>query len=93
MCVLHIIDLGLHAHDYVHLSGDLNEGLAVIESLEDSGSVALLESLDGSGLGDGGISLLGLRELLLNRNRELILIHGLINFHSLEELGLIVVGW
>ena len=35
---LHIVDLGLHSLDGLHLSGDLNEGLAVIESLEDSGS-------------------------------------------------------
>ena len=31
---LHIVDLGLHALDGLHLSGDLNEGLTVIESLE-----------------------------------------------------------
>ena len=32
---LHIVDLGLHALDGLHLAGDLDEGLAVIESLDD----------------------------------------------------------
>merc|ERR1719291_789108 len=52
---LHIVDLGLHALDGLHLSGDLNEGLSVIESLEDSSGKGLLDVLDGSGLGNGGI--------------------------------------
>merc|ERR1719181_742734 len=34
---LHVVDLGLHALDGLHLAGDLDEGLSVIESLEDSG--------------------------------------------------------
>merc|ERR1719240_1675221 len=33
---LHIVDLWLHTLDGLHLSGDLNEWLSVIESLEDS---------------------------------------------------------
>ena len=33
---LHIVDLWLHAFDGLHLSGDLNEGLSIIKSLEDS---------------------------------------------------------
>ena len=54
---LHIIDLGLHAFNGLHLSGNFNEGLSVIESLEDSGSECFLDVLDGSGLGNGGISI------------------------------------
>ena len=38
---LHIIDLGLHAFNGFHLSGNFNEGLSIIESLEDSGSEGL----------------------------------------------------
>merc|ERR1712149_56360 len=53
---LHIVDLRLHALDGLHLSGDLNEWLSVIESLEDSGGKGLLDVLDGSGLGNGGIT-------------------------------------
>merc|ERR1719223_1615077 len=48
---LQINDLGLHALNGLHLSGDLNEGLSVIESLEDSSGKGLLDVLDGSGLG------------------------------------------
>ena len=51
----HIIDLWLHSLDGFHLSGDFNEWLSVVESLEDSGSKGLLDVLDGSGLGNGGI--------------------------------------
>ena len=54
---LHIVDLWLHALDGLHLSGDLNEWLSIIESLEDSGGKGLLDVLDGSGLGNGGISI------------------------------------
>ena len=54
---LHIVDLWLHAFDGLHLSGDLNEWLSVIESLEDSGGKGLLDVLDGSGLGNGGITI------------------------------------
>ena len=54
---LHIVDLWLHAFDGLHLSGDLNEWLTVIESLEDSGGKGFLDVLDGSGLGNGGISI------------------------------------
>ena len=53
---LHIVDLWLHALDGLHLSGDLNEWLSVIESLEDSSGKGLLDVLDGSGLGNGGIT-------------------------------------
>jgi hypothetical protein len=54
---LHIVDLWLHALDGLHLSGDLNEWLSVIESLEDSSGKGLLDVLDGSGLGNGGITI------------------------------------
>ena len=54
---LHIVDLWLHSFDGLHLSGDLNEWLSVIESLEDSGSEGFLDVLDGSGLGNGGVSI------------------------------------
>jgi len=54
---LHIVDLWLHAFDGLHLSGDLNEWLSIIESLEDSGGEGFLDVLDGGGLGNGGISI------------------------------------
>ena len=49
---LHIVDLWLHTLDGLHLSGDLNEWLSIIESLEDSGGEGLLDVLDGGGLGN-----------------------------------------
>ena len=52
---LHIVDLWLHSLDGLHLSGDLNEWLSIIESLEDSSGKGLLDVLDGSGLGNSGI--------------------------------------
>ena len=54
---LHIVDLGLHTFDGLHLSGDLDEWLSVIESLEDSSGKSLMDVLDGSGLGNGGIGI------------------------------------
>ena len=54
---LHVVDLWLHALNGLHLSGDLNKGLSVIESLEDSSGKSLLDVLDGSGLGNGGITI------------------------------------
>ena len=53
----HIVDLWLHSFDGFHLSGDLNEWLSVIESLENSGSEGLLDVLDGGGFGDGGVGI------------------------------------
>ena len=53
---LHIVDLWLHALDGLHLSGDLNEWLSIIESLEDSSGEGFLDVLDGSGLGNSGVS-------------------------------------
>jgi len=52
---LHIVDLWLHAFNGLHLSGDLNEWLSIIESLEDSSGKGFLDVLDGSGLGNGGV--------------------------------------
>jgi hypothetical protein len=82
---LHIVDLGLHALDGLHLAGDLNEGLAVIESLEDSGGEGLLDVLDGSGLGNGGIGITtGLAgesgaEGGLEVDKEVVLVHGVVS--------------
>jgi len=53
---LHIVDLWLHTLDGLHLSGDLNEWLSVIESLEDSSGKGFLDVLDGSGLGNSGVT-------------------------------------
>ena len=51
---LHIVDLWLHAFDGLHLSGNFDEWLSIIKSLEDSGGKSFLDVLDGSGLGNGG---------------------------------------
>ena len=53
----HVVDLWLHAFDGLHLSGNFNEWLSIIESLEDSGGKGLLDVLDGGGLGNGGITI------------------------------------
>ena len=53
---LHIVDLWLHAFNGLHLSGNLNEWLSIIESLEDSGGEGFLDVLDGSGLGNSGVT-------------------------------------
>ena len=94
---LHIVDLWLHAFDGFHLSGDLNEWLSIIESLEDSSGKSFLDVLDGSGLGNSGVtvsfslSLLSLGKFGLEGDKELVLVHGLISFNGLEELGVSVV--
>ena len=54
---LHIVDLWLHAFDGLHLSGDFNEWLSIIESLEDSGGKGFLDVFDGSGLGNSSVSI------------------------------------
>ena len=54
---LHIVDLWLHAFDGFHLSGDFNEWLSIIESLEDSGSKSFLDVLNSSGFGNSGVSI------------------------------------
>merc|ERR1719263_2522110 len=43
----HIINLWLHAFNGLHLSGNFNEWLSVIESVEDSSSKGFLDVLDG----------------------------------------------
>ena len=81
---LHIVNLWLHAFDGLHLSGDLNEWLSIIESLEDSGGEGLLDVLDGSGLGNGGVTITsGLGSLSggeggLEVDEEVILGHGIV---------------
>ena len=81
---LHIVDLWLHALDGLHLSGDLNEWLSVIESLEDSSGKSLLDVLDGGGLGNSGVTVTsglggeGGGEGGLEVNKEVILGHGLV---------------
>ena len=81
---LHIVDLWLHAFDGLHLSGDFNEWLSIIESLEDSGGEGLLDVLDGSGLGNSGVTItsglgsLGGGEGGLEVDEELILGHGVV---------------
>ena len=78
---LHIVDLWLHALDGLHLSGDLNEWLSIIESLEDSSGEGLLDVLDGGGLGNGGVGItsglgsLGGVEGGLELSEEVILSH------------------
>jgi len=78
---LHIVDLWLHAFDGLHLSGDLNEWLSIIESLEDSGGEGFLDVLDGGGLGNGGVGItsglgsLGGGEVGGELSKELILVH------------------
>merc|ERR1712227_283513 len=80
---LHVVDLGLHALDGLHLSGNLDEGLTVIKSLEDSGGEGLLGVLDGSGLGNSGIRVtsslgsLGRVEGGGELSEELVFVHGL----------------
>ena len=54
---LHIVDLWLHTFDGFHLSGNFDEWLSVIESLEDSGGKGFLDVLDGSGLGNSGVTI------------------------------------
>ena len=81
---LHIVDLWLHALDGLHLSGDLNEWLSVIESLEDSSGKGLLDVLDGSGLGNSGVTVTsGLGgesggEGGLEVDEELVFVHGVV---------------
>ena len=53
----HIVDLWLHAFNGLHLSSNFNEWLSIIKSLEDSSGKGFLDVLNGSGLGNGGISI------------------------------------
>jgi hypothetical protein len=94
---LHIVDLWLHTFDGLHLSGDFNEWLSVIESLEDSSGKSFLDVLDGSGLGNGGITISsglgceGSVELGLEGDEELVFVHGFISFLGLEESNFVMV--
>ena len=94
---LHIVDLWLHALDGLHLSGDLNEWLSIIESLEDSSGKGLLDVLDGSGLGNGGggvISGLGLEGGVkggLEVGDKLRVGLGLKLLNGLDKLGVMVM--
>ena len=95
---LHIVDLWLHALNGLHLSGNLDEWLSIIESLEDSSGESLLDVLDGSGLGDGGglvISGLGLEggvEGGLEGGNQLGVRHGLKGSILVNELNTVVVS-
>ena len=53
----HIVDLWLHALNGLHLSGNFDEWLSIIESLKDSGGKSFLDVLDGGGLGNSGITI------------------------------------
>ena len=53
----HIVDLWLHSFDGLHLSGNFNEWLSIIESLQDSCGKGFLDVLDGGGLGNGGVTI------------------------------------
>merc|ERR1719478_543974 len=85
---LHIVDLWLHALNSLHLSSDLNKGLSVIESLEDSSGEGFLDVLDGGGLGNGGISItyglghLGGRKVGSELGEELIIGHVVVSVSS-----------
>ena len=78
---LHIVNLWLHSLDGLHLSGDLNEWLSIIESLEDSSGKGLLDVLDGGGLGNSGVTITsglggeGGGEVGGELGKELILVH------------------
>merc|ERR1719453_776908 len=54
--LLSIVDLWLHSFDGLHLSGNLDEWLSIIKSLEDSSGKRFLDVLDGSGLSNSGIT-------------------------------------
>ena len=53
----HIVDLWLHALDGLHLSGNFDEWLSIIESLKDSCGQRFLDVLNSSGLSNGGITI------------------------------------
>ena len=90
---LHVVDLGLHALDRLHLAGDLDERLTVVKSLEDSRRQCLLDVLDCGGLRDGGISITaGLRvqgglKFAVESHVELVEIHSLKAFLGLHKAG------
>jgi hypothetical protein len=79
----HIIDLRLHSLDGLHLACDFDKWLTIVESLQNSGSKGLLDVLDGSCLGNGGIGITsglageGGVEVGLEGDEEVIFVHGL----------------
>jgi len=93
----HVVDLWLHAFNGLHLSGNFDEWLSVIESLQDSSSEGFLDVLDGSGLGNGGIvdtvslGVEGSGELVLHHNEEFIVSLVLEGGLSLDEVMVVVV--
>ena len=77
---LHVVDLWLHAFNGLHLSGNFDEWLSIIKSLEDSSGKRFLDVFDGSGLGNGGITITsGLGgESGLENDEELVFVHGVV---------------
>ena len=53
----HIVNLWLHTFNGLHLSGNFDKWLSIIESLKDSSGKGLLDVLDSGGLGNGGITI------------------------------------
>ena len=74
----------LHALDGLHLSGDIDKWLFIIKSLENSRGKSLLDVLDGSGHGNGGITITSnLRresggEGRLKVDEDLVFVHGVV---------------
>merc|ERR1740121_3513254 len=81
----HIVNLWLHAFDGLHLSSNFDEGLSIIKSLEDSSGKSLLDVLNSSSLGNGGISITsglgseGRSESRLKMDKEIIFRHVLVS--------------
>merc|ERR1712195_465664 len=75
----------------------LQRVVVIIESLKDSSGKSFLDVLDGSGLGDSGVSIslsfsgLSLGKLGLKGNKKLVFVHGFISFNGLEELSVMVM--
>ena len=84
----HVVDLRLHALNGFHFSSNLDKGLTIIKSLEDSGGKGFLNILNSSGFSNGGISITsGLggesgSEVGLERDKELVFVHLLEGFRS-----------
>merc|ERR1712227_451079 len=78
---LHVIDLRLHALNGFHLSGNFDQRLTIIKSLQNSSGKSLLDVFNGSGFSDSGITIssgLGAEsgfEVALEGDKELIFVH------------------
>ena len=78
---LHIVNLWLHAFNGLHFSGNFNEWLSIIESLEDSSGKRFLDVFDSGGLGNGGITIssglgfLSRAEVGCKLGQKLVLVH------------------